>query len=364
MTLAVNDINCAVYVFKKYDDFAMKILNVTFTTGKGGLEQAFLDYNTCLQMEHHEVAGLLHPSSYLKDLIKSPYHTVKNHSKYDPIALFRISRIISKEKPDIIITHGNRAHYMAVTATKLCSNKPIIVGICHGYSFDYITKCDHIISVGIGMQKALIELGYPATQVHHIPNMIHIDEQSSITRQNRKPKVVGFIGRIDKSKGVDLLVSALSNIKKIGVQLQAIIAGHGSEQQNIESLIQSRGLQSDINMTGWVTDKTKFFSDIDILCVPSRSEPFGIVILEAFKHHTPVIASNVSGPLEIITPNHDGLIFESENIEDLSASITKLIQDPKLARDLATNGYQTALKYDIKNVSKQLNETLIQILHS
>ncbi len=84
----------------------MKILNVMLTTGKGGLEQVFLDYNYAFKLKNIEVISIIHSKSGIKLEEGENFYKVANFSKYDPFALFKLWQIIRKEKPDIILTHG------------------------------------------------------------------------------------------------------------------------------------------------------------------------------------------------------------------------------------------------------------------
>jgi glycosyltransferase involved in cell wall biosynthesis len=230
------------------------------------------------------------------------------------------------------------------------------IGVCHSDGFNIIKKTDYIISVGKKLLDNLLASGFKKEKSTCINNMIDLDDT-----HNRTPSTttkIGFLGRFDNCKGADLFIEALSKVKSNGINFKAIIGGDGEEREKLTRIAIDRGIQESIEMIGWVEDKEKFFNNIDILCVPSREESFGIVILEAMKYGVPVIASNVSGPSEIITHGTDGLLFKSEDIEDLAAKIKELFSSDELRTKLRNNGSKTVQQYDISKVSKQLNDTI------
>jgi glycosyltransferase involved in cell wall biosynthesis len=336
----------------------MKILNVTFTTRLGGLEQSFLDYNNVLKFHAHEVIPVVHTRSEIilpKDDI---VYKIRSFSKYDPLALLALRSLVRKIMPSLIITHGNRAHYMM----QKVANKAKVIGVAHGYSFDYIKNCDYIISVSKHIKQSILELGYKQDRIFHIPNMIKIPKNLDFVEPKFKKKpVIGMIARFDKIKGIDIFIKALGLLKQKEVPFKAVIAGDGLERNNIESLIKEVNLEDNIAMLGWVEDKAKFYSNVDILCVPSLFEAFGIVILEALMHSKPTIVSELPGPLEVVTPNQDALIFKVGDIEGLAEQILYLLSNPSIAHSIAFNGFNKIKSYSMEAIGTRFAELISQV---
>ncbi len=333
-----------------HNEHHMKILNVMFTTRMGGLEQVFLDYNDVLISHQHDVISVIHKKSKVKNSIKSELCEISNYSKYDFLTLWRLKKIITKYKPDIIITHGNRAHYMM---SKIARETPVI-GVSHNYSFDYIIKCDFIITVNKDMISELIKLNYAAQNIYHIPNMIKVPK--TLNNQDFKfhnIPIIGVIARLEKTKGIDSFINSLYLLKSQNILFKAKIAGDGPERDNIKSLISKLGLDNEVELMGW-TEKKDFYYNVDIVCLPSRVEPFGLVILEAFMYGKPLITSNATGPMEIITDKKDALVFKIEDYEELASNIIAIINDKNLTKKLIKNGSKTLELYEVRNISKRL----------
>lgn len=161
---------------------------------------------------------------------------------------------------------------------------------------------------------------------------------------------------------MDIFVKAISLLKQKNIQLKALIAGDGPEYANIKALIKELKLENDIVMLGWITDKQKFYQSIDIICIPSLAETFGLVILEGFIYSKPIIVSNVSGPLEIVTPDKDALIFTAGEFTELVKAIERLVKNPQLCHILTQNGFEKVKNYDFKIISQNINECLQNIV--
>src|SRR4051794_40493487 len=106
----------------------MKILNVMFSKVNGGLEQVFLNYNHTLTMQGHEVIPVIHPQAEIKSSCQSKHLVmIHNYNQYDPIAIYRLRRLLKTTRPDCIITHSYRAAYLLKkTRTKIPK-----IAVCH-----------------------------------------------------------------------------------------------------------------------------------------------------------------------------------------------------------------------------------------
>lgn len=335
----------------------MKVLNVMLTTRMGGLEQVFLDYTNSLQ-SHCDIIPVLHTQSPIIPKLRGHFYGVHNFSKHDPIALFKFLRIVQKESPDIIISHGNRAHYMM----KKISGKIPVIGVSHNYSFDHIKNCDYIISISKDMIRHLIDLNYPMEKIFHIPNMIMIPEDIQYAHPILQvPPVIGMIARFDKIKGVDIFIKALNLLKERNVAFKAKIAGNGPEYENIKTLIEDLKLSNYIEIVGWVEDRKDFYNNIDILCVPSRVEPFGIVILEGLMYSKPIIISNLPGPMEIVKKDVEALVFKSEDFMELAYSLERLLKEEDLVKNLSYNGFKRLSLYSFDTITKKILNSLNKV---
>ncbi len=336
----------------------MKILNAMFSKGLGGIEQAFLDYSNALTQAGHKVVQVIHKHGETIKYVKGDFHPISNFSKYDPFTIIRLKKIISLEKPDCIITHGNRAAKML----QFAANKTPIISLCHNYSFKQLFKSDAIITVSEDLNHQIKEKGYK--RVYTIPNMIDMEDKMEPTNLSyQTTPVVGTMGRFVKKKGFEVFLKALAILKGKNIDFKGVIGGDGEEKGTLEKVAKEFALEDKVEFTGWIKDKEKFYKNIDIFCLPSLHEPFGIVILEAFKYSRPVISSKTEGPSNIITDRHNGLFTEIDNPEDLANKIEELLKDQEFAQRIAQEGFQSVeTKYNSKIVTKQITNTINNVI--
>jgi len=179
------------------------------------------------------------------------------------------------------------------------------------------------------------------------------DTKRDVSQHHGTP-TIGMLARLEFTKGGDVFLKALSWLAEQGTVFKAHIAGNGPEYNNLLTLAKNLKLNDKVDFLGWIDDKSNFFKNIDVLCVPSRSESFGLVMLESFIHHVPVIASDVSGPREIIDDRVDGILFPSEDYIKLGQNLQLVLSDHKFRLKLISNAVNKVKLYYSANVSRLL----------
>jgi glycosyltransferase involved in cell wall biosynthesis len=129
-------------------------------------------------------------------------------------------------------------------------------------------------------------------------------------------------------------VRALPRLPRVHV----LIAGEGPERASLEALARAQGVGERLHLPGWRRDTAGLLAAADLLVCPSREEPLGNVILEAWSAHRPAVAAAASGPAELITSNYDGLLVPIESPVALAGAIQGVLDDPSRAAMLARNG--------------------------
>jgi glycosyltransferase involved in cell wall biosynthesis len=121
---------------------------------------------------------------------------------------------------------------------------------------------------------------------------------------------------------------------------ELLLAGHDpwGYGASLERLIDELGVQGRVRLVGYVSDKDTFFGDIDVFAFASRSEGFGIVVLEAMAAGKAVVVSNIAPLNEIVQPGTSGLVARSEDAEDFAAAAVALFRDPVLLHRLGQQG--------------------------
>ncbi len=172
---------------------------------------------------------------------------------------------------------------------------------------------------------------------------------------------IGTLARLVEVKNIAMLIEAVHLLISGGHQIKLLIGGEGSLKEGLKKMVFDLGLQENITFLGWVNQE-EFFKKIDIFILPSTSEAFGIVVLEAFKNKVPVISSNISGPKDIIKHGETGILSEV-NKESFAKSVLRLADDKNLREVLAKNAFaEYQKKYSLAASAEKLEKILFEVL--
>ncbi|KTD76405.1 glycosyltransferase family 4 protein [Legionella waltersii] len=339
----------------------MKIFNAMFSKVNGGLEQVFLNFIPALNSQGNQVISIIHPKAQiLNSCPKENLVTVHNFNQHDVFAIYRLKKLLKAHQPDCVVTHSYRAAYLF---KKTRTHIPKI-SVCH-VKGHYEFGADAIIALTDQMRDDIIASGIPEHKVYTVPNLIHIPEHLT-QREPRETKtpIIGVCARLAHIKGVDVFIKAIKELKNRGLSFKAHIAGDGKERDAYLQLINELDLQQEISLLGWVDDRESFYKNIDIFCLPSREEAFGLVILESMTHSLPMVLSKLSGPIDIVGNSKSAVLVPPEDPIQLANALELVIRDKNLAKELAKNAFQRVQHYSNVNVAPLLQETLEKICHN
>jgi glycogen(starch) synthase len=167
-------------------------------------------------------------------------------------------------------------------------------------------------------------------------------------------KIIFFVGRLVREKGVQVLIDAAPQILTAYPQAKFVIAGKGPMESALRYQVQSRGLSHKVFFTGYIDDDTrnKLFRCAAIAVFPSLYEPFGIVALEAMAAQVPVVVGDTGGLAEIISHGMDGLKAFPGDAGSLASNIIQLLQNEKYADQLRRNAnWLIAKVYDWRSIA-------------
>ena len=329
------------------------------SAAQGGLEQSLIDYCEALQFGGHRVLAVVHPGwlgrSKLAALSVEQAH-IGSLNEWDPIATERLRRLLKKHTPAIVLTIGRRASRLCRRALRRLPG-PRQVAQTPNYSLEHLVGLDLVIATTHGLQQALIEAGQPAARTTVIPNLVRVPPR--LHDEANTPRVIGALGRMVPKKGFADFLDALALLRDRGYRFQAKLGGSGPEEAALRRLVVTHRLTDRIEFLGWVEDKAAFFAQIDVFCVPSLHEPFGVVVLEGLAHGRATVVTDTEGPSEIITDRVDGLIVPRGTPERLAEALAELLDDVELREALEEAGHATARnRYDLPVVARRISAAL------
>ena len=230
--------------------------------------------------------------------------------------------------PRLVLTIGRRASALTRRARRRLP-QVVQVGVTPNYSLGPLIGLDHVLATTSDLRAALIAAGQPPDRISVVPNLVRAPPEVVMAEADpgRAP-VIGALGRFVAKKGFADLLEALARLRDRGQRFEALLAGSGPEEAALRALATRLDLDGRVRFLGWVDDKRSFFAALDLLCVPSREEPFGIAVLEGMAHGRATIATDAAGPREIVRDGVDGLLVPRAAPDALAAAMALLLDAP------------------------------------
>ncbi|MFN4283901.1 MAG: glycosyltransferase [Alphaproteobacteria bacterium] len=245
-------------------------------------------------------------------------------------------RAMRSFKPDVVITWMNRATRFMPQPRPL----PYVhVARLGGYyDLKYYKRCDWLVGNTKDIVDYLVDSGWAAERARYLPNFA--DEtvapavpRASLDTPNGVPLFLA-LGRLHVNKGFDVLLDAMVRLPRAYLWL----AGDGPLRGDLEAQTARLGIGERVRFLGWRDDTPALMAAADALVCPSRHEPLGNVVIEAWSRGLPVIAARAQGPSALIDDEVTGLLVPTEDSRALAAAMTRLAADQNLAVTLGASG--------------------------
>ncbi|MEY4573017.1 MAG: hypothetical protein RLZ10_2287 [Bacteroidota bacterium] len=239
------------------------------------------------------------------------------------------------------------------------------VAIINKLKFDLntlITNCDRVVAISKWYEQVLLANSVDQQKIIYIPQGLPFSNDDTSLKKNHpiRPLRLLFIGRINKFKGLHLLLSALTNVNSNMVELS--VYGNSDDELYEKTLRTFSNPFNNINWKGRLNQSEVIptMKQHDVLCLCSTfSEMNPLVIQEAFEAGIPVIASNVYGNSEQIIHEKNGLLFKYNDVKDLQNQIVRCIKEPSLVNNLSQNIKKPYSFTEVANKYYDLYKTLL-----
>jgi glycosyltransferase involved in cell wall biosynthesis len=251
----------------------------------------------------------------------------------DVVTRYRLARLARLEDPDVVLGWMNRA------CAILPEGRWVNVGRLGGYySLKYYRRCHHLVCNTPDIRDYVVREGWPADRAHYIPNFTPVGPEPAADRAalDTPPdaKVLLVLARLHKVKGVDVAVRALASIPDAVLW----IAGDGALEGALRRLADAQGVSGRVRFLGWRDDRSALLKAADVCLVPSRFEPFGNVVINAWAHGVPLVAAASQGPGFLVRGGEDGLKVPVDDAPALAEAVKSVLNDPSLAQRLVAGG--------------------------
>jgi len=188
---------------------------------------------------------------------------------------------------------------------------------------------------------------------HLITNFVDTPHFKNTSPIEPHQTTVIYVGRLEPVQTPDLVLRAFKKVTEQVPNAKLIIVGYGTLFEKLKLMIKEMKLEDAVTMAGKQTDVRPFLWRSDIFVATN----FGyIATLEAWSAGLAVIAPNFGILKETLSHEQNGLLFEPDNVDDLTAALIRLIENKPLRETLATNGAQTVQNYDIRVVAPKMTQ--------
>ena len=274
-------------------------------------------------------------------------------------------------------------HSLGAVKYRAISNLPAIASTRLATEKTCLETVDRVVATSPQEEEHMRSLVSTQGAIDIIPCGTDIERLGAIDRQTARQqlnipaeaKVVLYVGRFDRRKGIETLVRAIANSHLRGnADIRLIIAGgyrpgesDGIERDRIEGIVKELGIESLTTFPGRLTesDLPIYYAAANVCVVPSHYEPFGLVAIEAMACRTPVVASKVGGLQFTVIPEVTGLLAPPQDEDAFAQAIDRILSNPAWGDHLgqmARQRVELALSWDsvASRLSCLYNQLLIQ----
>ena len=280
------------------------------------------------------------------------------------LAPFAVRRL----HPDVI--HAVLESYagMALVFCRLLCPRARTVLTCQSTNtslfLPFMHRCAHRVTV---ISSVLVERAksFGRSDVSLIPNGIPLQAIIHACEAVAKvPSRILFVGRLERVKGVDVLLASLAELKVKSEKWEARIVGDGSQREALEDLAKQLGIADRVTFAGFVSVPAVYdeFAAAEIFVGLSRSEALGNVFLEAQAAGCAVIAARVGGIPDVVTDGETGILIAPDDPVSAANVLGSLLKDRAAREKLAANGTSHARKFDWSAIAERYAKVYEELL--
>lgn len=364
----------------------MKILQICSARQLGGGEKHLADLANALARRGHDVFAALAPSSpLLAELNAVPKQNLvelRMRNSLNVASGLKLAQFGREHQIEIVHAHVARDYPLAAFVSRQAGARLVltrhVLFPLSGIHRLTLRRTARVIAVSQAVADGLRKQGiFAPDTIALIHNGIDVDrfamaaserEAAGQKESTSKRLRVGMVGHLAPIKGQEDFVRAAAIVCRLRDDVEFIIAGEdkspsGEHRQGIERLIAQLDLSQRVRLSGWVDDIAELLPTFDLFVSPSRSEPFGLSIVEAMAAGTPVVASMSEGAREIVDDNLTGRLVPIGNVDALAKVICELLYDPAQREHLSASAQRIVReRFSLERMVKETQKVYEQVL--
>jgi glycosyltransferase involved in cell wall biosynthesis len=276
------------------------------------------------------------------------------------------------KKPYIVVGHGSDVYLEKQNRVRLFFLKKILKTTIRNANA-VIALTDHMkqrIQEDYGRSSIVIPDGVDLKRFS-----LAVSKEAARTKLQLKhdEKIIVFVGNLRAIKGIEYLIRAVEIIRDRGPLTRLLVVGGAAsgvvkeeERERLNNLVSTLGLGECVTFVGGIPNDRvpEYLAASDIFVLPSLSEGFGIVLLEAMAAALPIVATNVTGISSIVKEGVNAFLVEPRDAVQIAEKVTTLLNDPELRHRMSENNRVTVQKYAWERVAKEMEQIYLSCLNS
>lgn len=319
----------------------------------GGAEQFFMRLVKSLNGESHSALAVTRRQTPVAAALVGQVDQL--HAPmlggWDLFSVMAIRDLVRRTGAEIVQTYMGRGTRLTRVAKR--SGALHIARLGGFYKIDgYYRHADAWVGNTREICDYMVKEGLPAGRVFHIGNFVDVPPALTAAGREEVRRSLGIssealivfaLGRFIEKKGFQDLLSAFARLPAEfgGRPLMLVLAGDGPLRTELEDAGTSLGITGRLRWAGWRNDPTPLFQSCDLFVCPSRHEPLGNVILEAWANTLPVVSTATAAARELIREGENGVTAPCEDAAALSERMAAVIRDNSLRETIAREGHRT-----------------------
>ena len=344
----------------------MRILQVSSARAFGGGERHVADLARGLAARGHEIFAAVAPGSPLRDALDAvaPENVLelRMRNALDAPSAVRLARFARERGVEVVHAHVARDYTLAAYAARRAGARLVVtrhvlfpLGRAHRFALAGVAR---VIAVSGSVARALAaQKIFPAEKLRVVPNAVdlerfeaarHAHERARDPRAGGRPLRVGLVGELSEVKGQDVFLRAAALVvPRFEGAVEFVLVGadtsrDGRRRARLEALVDELKLAPFVGLSGRWEDTADVLPALDLFVSASRSEAFGIAMVEAMACGLPVVATETEGAREIVGHEADGLLVPVGDHRALAAAILTLLSDGDARARLGRHARETA----------------------
>ena len=350
------------------------------TLGGGGAEKMVLDLADGLNNTNYQTRVI---SLYSKDYATSnrveyakerqiDVSFLNKHAGFDLALLFKILKMIIKEKPDIVHTHIESFQYIAVAKwfhkfNHVHTMHSIVGRESRIYQFLLRTasrkKMTYFVALSKAIEKSMRQkYGTSEQRLACIPNGIDRTQYPPVKRPFYEESLTFIaVGSLIPVKNHKMMINAFSELLKTRKKDDSlIILGEGSLRDELHAQIIGLGLENRVLLHGNVDNVSCYLNNADVFLMTSHYEGVSLALLEAASTGLPIITTNTGGTLDVV--KNDAIIIDDNDEESLYKEMLKISDDIQYRKQYSELALAVASRFDKEKMVNQYADLYMRII--